>query len=474
MKKSHIVYKLISLALFFLITNTGFSQNAKYIFYLISDGTGINTLLGTEMMNAELKKRNGRIPLCLSNFPVCGIASTYSYNSGITDSAASGTALATGNKTRNGIIGETHDSIPCNSIAVWAKQSGAKVGIASSVCINHATPASFYAHSHSRNNYFEIGKDMIEANFDFYGASDFNKPKDKFGNNLYTYASENGYNIVRGYKDYLQESNKSKKIILFQPEIWSSRDAYSLPYNIDHQEGCMTIAQIMKAQLDFLSKDAPNGFLLINEIGGKVDFACHNNDGATAFSEVLAVDSCIKIAYDFYKKHPNETLIVFTSDHETGGLVLGTAKGGYNLNLKIFEKQKCSLEKLTKEFQNLRAQTNNKASWEQVKSILSDKLSFWIDIKINSIEENRLKDIYNKSFCNKMPNENNLYSSNEPIAAEAIRIINSKAHLNWGTGGHSAGLVPVYACGVGAELFTGHNDNADIPRKIAKIAGYKY
>ena len=71
-----------------------------------------------------------------------------------------------------------------------------------------------------------------------------------------------------------------------------------------------------------------------------------------------------------------------------------------------------------------------------------------------------------------MPNEKNLYSSSEPMAAEAIRIINAKANISWSTGGHSAGFVPVYACGVGAEEFAGLNDNATIPLKIAKIAGY--
>ena len=474
MKKTIYTFRILAIIALLSVCNICNAQRAKYVFYLISDGTGVNTLLGTEMMQAELNRHIGRNPLTLSQFPVVGVASTYSYNYGITDSAASGTALATGKKTKNGMIGETHDSISCNSIAVWAKESGAKVGIATSVCINHATPAAFYAHSHSRKNYYDIGKDLCESDFDFFGGSDFHKPNSSTKKNLYELAKDNDYVISRGYEEFVKNTTKSNKLILFQPKVYSDIDSYSLPYYIDRQEDCMTIPQIMKAQLEFLSKDAPNGFLLVNEIGGKVDFACHNNDGATAFKEVMAVDSCIRIAMDFYRQYPDETLIVFTSDHETGGLVLGSPKGGNKLNLKILDNQKCSQDKLTKCFQNLRSKTSNNASWEQVKRILSDQLGFWEHVNINKEEEKKLKDIYTRSFEGKMPNENNLYSSSEPIAAEAIRIINRKAFLSWGTGGHSAGLVPVYACGVGAELFMGHNDNADIPLKIAKAAGYKH
>lgn len=463
---------LLVLSFCLTITGISYAQKPKYVFYLISDGTGINTLLGTEMMLSELKGEIGRTPLSMSLFPVTSVASTYSANAGITDSAASGTALATGTKTRNGIIGEGPDSTSCNSIAYWAKQSGVKVGIATSVCLNHATPSAFYAHEHSRNNYFEIGKDMLAAGYDFYGGSDIHKAVNKKGEDIYQLAKSHGYQVVRGYDNYIKTSSNIQKLILTQSVESSNRDTYSLPYYIDNKPIYTSIPQIMKAQLDFLSKDAPNGFLLINEIGGKVDFACHNNDGATAFKEVLAVDSCVKIALEFYKQHPDETLIVFTSDHETGGLVLGSRSGGNNLNLKVLQYQKCSLDMLTKIFQQQRSYTNNNVTWQQVKDILSEQLSFWIEVKITDKEEKRLHDIYDRSFKGKMPNENNLYSSSEPIAAEAIRIINAKANISWGTGGHSAGLVPVYACGVGAEQFTGHYDNAQIPLMIAKIAGY--
>lgn len=462
-----------ALCTFTLITEShAQNKKPKYVFYLITDGTGINTLLGAEMMEAELQGFIGRVPLCVSQFPVTSIASTYSSSHGITDSAASGTALATGKKTRNGMIGKGPDSTNVFSIAHWAKLAGKRVGVATSVIANHATPAAFYAHNNSRNNYYEIAKDAATAGFDFYGGSDFHQTTDKKNPDapsVYNIMEEAGYTIVRGYNEYLKKAKDTERIILFQPNTPNS-DPYSLPYFIDAQPGDMTIPQVMRAQLDFLSKDKSKGFLLVNEIGGKVDFACHNNDGATAFREVAVMDSCVRIAYEFYKQHPDETLIVLTSDHETGGLVLNGSSN--RLNLKILANQKCSQDGLTKIFQQLRSKTNNKVSWEQVKEVLRLNMGFWDAVKINEREEIKLKDIHRRSFEGKMPNENNLYSSSEPMAAEAVRIINAKAHISWATGGHSAGLVPVYACGVGAELFMGHNDNATIPMKIARIAGY--
>lgn len=476
MKIRFITLLICALCTFSIITEShAENKKPKYVFYLITDGTGINTLLGAEMMEAEMQGFIGRVPLCVSQFPVTSIASTYSFSHGITDSAASGTALASGKKTRNGMIGENADSVSILSIAHMAKKAGKRVGVASTVVVNHATPSAFYAHNDSRNNYYEIAKDAASAGFDFYGGSDFHRPTDRNNpqaSSAYEIAEKAGYTIARGYDDYLKKAADAERMILFQPEPWAKIDPYSIPYQIDATSEDMSAPQIMRAQLDFLAKDLSKGFLLVNEIGGKVDFACHNNDGATAFREVAVMDSCVRIAYEFYKQHPDETLIVFTSDHETGGLVLARDGSGNHLNLKVFAHQKCSQDGLTRILQQLRSKTNNKVTWDQVKDVLRKNLGFWDAVKLSEREEHRLRDIHRRSFEGKMPNENNLYSSSEPMAAEAIRIINAKAQISWATGGHSAGLVPVYACGVGAEAFMGHNDNATLPMKIARIAGY--
>lgn len=460
-----------------LVTFAG--NKAKYVFYFITDGTGVNTVLGAEMYNAELQGIIGRTPFCMSSFPIVGVSSTFSHNSGVTDSAASGSALATGVKTENGCLGLMPDlKTPVSSIAVWAKEAGMKVGIATSVTINHATPAAFYAHQASRSDYYALGEDMISADFDFYAGASIAKAEDAKKHpgkpNLYREMEKAGYSIAYGAKDYYSKAGKAKKMLLVQnPDCLNpaSGDG-ALPYAIDAREGEMTIEETLKCQLDFLMRDNDKGFFLMNEIGGKVDWACHAQDAATAFAEVAAVDRCMKIAFDFYKQHPDETLIVLTADHETGGLVLAD-DNIYALNLKVLQHQKRSVDGFTNVLRDLRKQTSNKVTWEQAKQTLTANFGFWKEIELSEKEAARLHETWQKSFENKADDVKNEYTSNEPLADEAKRIINKKALLSWSTGGHSAGLVPVYACGVGAELFATHNDNANIPVKIAKAAQWE-
>ena len=148
------------------------AKQPKYVFYFITDGTGVNTVQGTEFYMAETTTgKPVRKPLLMSTFPVVGVASTYSASSGVTDSAASGTALATGVKTYNGAMGVGPDTTAVYGIAEWAKSAGMAVGVATSVCINHATPGSFYAHNASRNEYYQIATQAPATGFDFFGGS---------------------------------------------------------------------------------------------------------------------------------------------------------------------------------------------------------------------------------------------------------------------------------------------------------------
>ena len=171
-------------------------DKAKYVFYFIGDGMGVNQVNGTETYMAAVEGRIGTSPLCFAQFPYVGLVTTYSGTNGVTDSAAGGTALATGNKTKNGALGVKTDlTTRINSIAALAKSEGKAVGVTTSVSVDHATPASFYAHVKDRNMYHQIGKDLIAAGFDFYAGSDFLQPENNelSGNkDLYTQCREAG------------------------------------------------------------------------------------------------------------------------------------------------------------------------------------------------------------------------------------------------------------------------------------------
>lgn len=468
--------KLSLLLSFLLLVLSGYAQQAKYVFYFIGDGMGVNQVQGTELYRGELEGKIGITPIWFTQFPYATTATTFSATNGVTDSAAAGTALATGNKTQNGTIGMKQDlQTEVSSVAVWAKNKGCRVGVTTSVSIDHATPAAFYAHDPSRGSYYKIGTDLYKAGFDFYAGSDFIDPnnkdnKDGNSENLYTMAEKNGYTIARGYKDYLKKCKKADKMILFQSEKASEKDRTAIPYAIDRTKDDLTLADITRSAINFLSKDLSKGFFLMVE-GGKIDWACHSNDAATAFHEVADMDEAVKVAYEFYSQHPDETLIVVTADHETGGFVLGT--GAYKLNLQVLKNQKVSESGFTRILNELRKKYNNNVSWEKVQQALKENFGFWDKVKLNEKQEERLLAKYNDTFKGKEAKlEKSEYAQDEPLAAEAKRIIDEIALVGWTSGGHSAGYVPVFAIGAGADLFQGRIDNTEIPIKIAKAAGY--
>lgn len=468
--------KLSLLLSFLLLVLSGYAQQAKYVFYFIGDGMGVNQVQGTELYRGELEGKIGITPIWFTQFPYATTATTFSATNGVTDSAASGTALATGNKTQNGTIGMKQDlQTEVSSVAVWAKNKGCRVGVTTSVSVDHATPAAFYAHDPSRGSYYKIGTDLYKAGFDFYAGSDFIDPnnkdnKDGNSENLYTMAEKNGYTIARGYKDYLKKCKKADKMILFQSEKASEKDRTAIPYAIDRTKDDLTLADITRSAINFLSKDLSKGFFLMVE-GGKIDWACHSNDAATAFHEVADMDEAVKVAYEFYSQHPDETLIVVTADHETGGFVLGT--GAYKLNLQVLKNQKVSESGFTRILNELRKKYNNNVSWEKVQQALKENFGFWDKVKLNEKQEERLLAKYNDTFKGKEAKlEKSEYAQDEPLAAEAKRIIDEIALVGWTSGGHSAGYVPVFAIGAGADLFQGRIDNTEIPIKIAKAAGY--
>ena len=376
-------------------------------------------------------------------------------------------------KTYNGAIGVDANKERVMSVAERAKRAGKKVGVTTSVSVDHATPAAFYGHQPDRSMYYEIALQLPEAGFDFYAGSGFLKPARTFDKkdapSIYPIIEQAGYTIARGIDEYQAKAGDADKMVLIQKD---GTDASSLPYAIDRNEGDMTLAQITESAIDFLSRDNKKGFFLMVE-GGKIDWACHSNDPATMVKEVIDMDNAVRVAYEFYKKHPKETLIVITADHETGGLGLGNSN--YTLNLKSLDCQKQSVDLLSRAITDLRKAKGNKATWEDVKALLTERMGFWGELTPTWEQEKMLRDEFESSFVrNKVVFEESLYSKTEPLAAVAKKVLSQMSKLGWTTGSHSAEYVPVFAVGAGSKLFMGKMDNTDIPKRIAKAAGYKW
>lgn len=468
--------RLSIILLMFLFALTLSAQGkAKYVFYFIGDGMGVNQVNAAETYLGALQGRIGIQPLCFPSFPYSAFVNTQSATNGVTDSAAGGTALACGQKTKNGTLGMLKDlTTSVSSIADWARNSGAAVGITTSVAIDHATPAAFYAHVKERHEQYTIGKQLVESANDFYAGSDFTIPTDPEypnGNTLYEEANSKGFTIARGYAEYQDKAANAKKMILLQSEEASKADRYSIPYALDRKDGDLTLTDITRAGIDFLMKKQgeKNGFFMMIE-GGKIDWACHANDLAF-IPELIDMDNAVKVAYDFYKQHPDETLIIVTADHETGGIVL--SRGLYEINLAAVGNQRITIEKLGKELHKMHDVKGDKLLWDDVKTFLAENFGFWDKISLTDEQTQRLVSAFKKIMDGTSKDQRTLYQNDDELAVTVRNIMSECAQVGWHVTSHSNGYVPCFAIGVGAEQIHGRIDNTEIPKIVAKAAGWK-
>ena len=427
---------------------------------------GTNQVLASEMYLAELEGRIGRKQLLLTQFPYSGQVATFSASNGITDSAAAGTCLATGTKTNNGTLGLSPQKDTLRTIAEILQQQGYGIGIMTTVAIDHATPAAFYAKVPDRHQYYEIGTQLAYTNFDFFGGAGFHQPvkqHDKKAPNLYDLCEEQGYTFAHGYADAQNKMNANKLILTQTTDgIDRTKQAGSLPYAIDRQEDALTLRQIVSTAIPYLSQKHDRFFMMVE--GGMIDYACHGQDGATAIGETLDMDAALEEAYRFYLDHPDETLIIVTADHETGGLAMGN--GGYVLNLQTLQNQHCSAWILSDLLSALFK--DNTPSWDDVKNLLTKQLGFYTSVELTDDEDARLHDLYNKAIAHKNGKVKTLYKTMDELGNTAIALLNKKAHLGWTSYDHTGHAVPVFAVGIGAERFTGWHDNTEIAPLILK------
>lgn len=463
------LFLLLSLAIRFSV----FAGTPKYVFLMIGDGMGINAVAATERYHAAVDSGIiGRVPLVMTQLPHTAICHTYSLSNGVTDSSAAGTALSTGCKTANGILGmDSTRTVALKSVAEKARDAGRAVGVVTSVSIDHATPGAFYAHVPSRKHYYDIGTQMAASGYEFFGGADFLQPDGKKFDryNLHKLLADSGYTIIRGMNGIPPEQ-WGKKVFLTQENGRGARQPgrsrSSLPNAIDRESDDLTLPQITKAAIGHLDA-TDRGFFLMVE-GGAIDWACHSNDAATAFAEIDDFDKAVGIAYEFYKAHPDETLLVVTADHETGGMALGNSD--YILCFDQLQSQRCSLRQLSA---LVAGGCADNTGWEGVRAILADSLGFWNIIEVSEADEAALRQAYDKTVSGKDATVFNEYSDDNLIAVTAVEILNRIARCGWTTGSHSGAPVGIYAVGVGAEAFHGVMDNTDIPRIIADVAAYE-
>ena len=458
------------LTMLLLVVAASAKKGPKYVFYFIGDGMGTNQVMGVQYYLQDIEGKYGFKPLCFTQFPYAGLVVTHSANSDVTDSAAAGTALASGQKTDNNVLGLLPDKeTPVETIAEMAHKKGVRVAIGTSCSVDHATPGSFYGHRPHRNQYHQIGAQLAESGFEFFGGSQFRAPdsRDNSDEGNYAQAEKAGYTVVRGYDEYKEKAASTDKIILFDKEAKSDN---ALAYAIDRKEGDLSLAQVTEAAIDYMMKDPKKGFFMMME-GGRIDNACHANDPGTYIQEMLDFDEAIKVAYEFYLKHKKETLIVITADHETGGL--GLTAGEYRTNLKVLQYQKMSKDAFTAHLEKMGREIGDILTWEEVEQELKENFGFWDKIELTDKQTASLKSAYVETFgMGPGALEEGEYFKVDKMSDEAARVMTQVAEISWAAGCHSGSFVPVFAIGAGAEQFTGQMNNTEIPMKIKKLAKY--
>lgn len=442
---------------------------AKYVFLFIGDGMGLNQAKLAQIYSQAISHGSSGEPLSFLSFPVQSLISTHSANSEITCSAASGTALSTGEKTNNGIISKNptlSKNLP--TVAEKAHQAGYKVGIVSSVSIDHATPAVFYAHQNSRSLYYEIAMDLGKSGFDYFAGGGFMHPtgRDRNQPDAYENASQNGYRIVKTANAFAQLSASSSKIFIIHPQLG---DAADMPWVIDAPKDELTLKAFTAKGISSLSHSSKGFFMMVE--GGKIDWACHKNDAATAILETLAFEKAVSEAVRFYNAHKSETLILVTADHETGGLSLGNNTTPMRMNVGLLKYQTASLGKLNDSINRMIA---HNASFEKVLAFLGQQtgLDVQAGLALTPAEKVSLEMAYKTTLGSIATHGNRNYLAQEEdpsVAQIAIQLVNQKAGIGWGTLAHSGMQVPIYALGVGQAYFQRPLDNTEIPKIIEKM-----
>lgn len=448
------------------------AAQAKYIFYFIGDGMGMGHVNTTQTYLRDVLKAPE--PLLMTTFPVASQARTFSYDSPITDSAAAGTALSTGHKTVNGRVAMGPDSVNYRSIAADFLAAGFATGVATSVAGDDATPAAFYAHALGRDESENIAPCAVESGLSFLAGGNFKiAHTPKWEQWLDDMQKKGGYRIVRSLAELDKPAKKGKakggEKILFLPEL-SVYD--QIGFTIDSIPGATPLRDITEACIRTVSSNNPDRFFVMIE-GGNIDWAAHANDGAAVIKEIMNFQQSIDQAYQFYLQHPDETLIVVTADHDTGGMALGREDNRKHPDLSLIDYQRISKDRFNQWIEEMQKEKHT-FTWPEMEETLRDKFGLWKSIPLNEKETADLRAAFRDTFETGTGKDTETwYQSFKEFTVKLYDLVNRRYGIGWTTSSHTGNMVPVYVIGAGQELFTGSLDNTRIPMLIKQAAEIK-
>ncbi len=447
-----------------------FAAPPKYVFLYIGDGMSTPQ----RMVAEEFARNANHGELAMNMLPYHATTRTRSLTSLITDSAAAATAIACGSKTYNGALGVDGDNNRVESVAEVAHRNGQKVGIVTTVTICHATPAGFYAHRKNRGLYYQIGLDLIASGFEYFagGGLDgaFDKKKDpEYRGNVYELAAQVGYKMVWDKPGFTALKPGDGK-------VWVHCCEGELPYDIDTDFSVYpSLAELTQKGIELL--DNPNGFFMMIE-GGTLDHSGHSNDAAANLRDVLALDKAVQVGLAFAKAHADETLLIVTGDHETGGMAMGFAGTGYAFHMDRLVHQKCSSDEFARILRKAKKEKPD-FSFEDAKPLLTKYFGFVFEAKEGGTDDKAAGEKFAKANAgtkgNPMllrPNEIEQLKAgfNKGSLHHAARkLISDKSGVGWSSGSHTALPVLTTSTGKYADHFIGMYENTEIANRIKQL-----
>ena len=466
----------------------------KYVFLFIGDGMSYPQIQSTSdylgaladedywQAQPSLDDNGGAVLdgpeyLNFMNFEGVGSAVTYDSNSFAPDSASTATSIATGYKTYSGSINvDETGTIEYETIAEKLhSQKGYSVGVITSVNLNHATPAAFYAHQASRNDYYDIGLELVDSGFEYFAGGGLLDPDGAEGDqeNLYDLAEQAGYNVVTTQAE--AEKVTAGPVVIIDEHL---ADSDAMAYELDRTDDMWALSDYVAKGIEVLSQDE-DGFFMMCE-GGKIDWACHANDAASTIHDTQALADAVQVAIDFAAEHPEETLILVTGDHETGGLTIGFAGTDYDTYLDLLANQKISFAKYDSDY--VAKYKENKTSFEDV--LVDIEALFGLKTEgeegdklvLTDYELEQLRAAYEKSINGTAASQYEqeeyvLYGTYEPLSVTITHIINNKSGISFTSYSHTGLPVAVLAHGLNAEVFSGYYDNTQVYYKLADMLG---
>jgi alkaline phosphatase len=449
-------WALVSLGMFVLFVFSGCAHSVKTaeqqpavnVIVMIGDGMGVGQI---EVGRLFEHGKEGR--LYLQSLPNVALMQTYSADNFVTDSAAAGTALATGYKTNNQMTGVTPDGTAVDSLVDICRQKGKKLGIISSNTVYDATPAAFTINAESRYNSAKIVQQLYAQDLDILlgGGAKYFAPKKQEGVDYIEKFKTKGYTVVKT-KQELNEAQGEKILGLFHGSYMS--------YQQDREETNSqepSLKEMTAKAIDVLSKNS-NGFFLMSE-GARIDHAAHAADIPGVWKEMVDFDNAVRYAVEWAKENGN-TIVLVLADHET--MSFGASEG---MDIEALKAIQVSPEYMAAQME--KDSTGLAYIPESVKAVFKT----FADIDLNDEETNA----FNKRIVD--PKKNKMYYGYQvgweigSIIAEKYHgaVMSTTSRKVSKTGGHTGNMVPVFAYGAGADGFEGILDNTEVFSKLKTL-----